>query len=73
MDLFRVETGTIPGQSCGEETMPMLKRSPGKNKPPLNSKVFLVSDSLASIAYMTLPFADPSRESKVSFHVNIMV
>ena len=61
MELFRVETGAAPAQSCSEETMPMLKRSPKKN----DSKVFLVNDSLASIANISLMFADPARETKV--------
>ena len=65
MELFRVETGTVPGQSCSEETMPMLKRSPKKS----DSKVFLVNDSLASIANLSLMLADPSKETKV-LHVN---
>ena len=60
MELFRVETGAVPARSCSEETMPMLKRSPKKN----DSKVFLVNDSLASIANMSLMFADPARETK---------
>jgi hypothetical protein len=59
MELFRVETGAVPGQSCSEERMPMLKRSPRKN----NSKVFLVTDSLASV--VPLIFADPSKQTKV--------
>jgi hypothetical protein len=61
MELFRVETGAVPGQSCSEETMPMLKRSPRKN----TSKVFLVTDSLASVANVPLIFADPSKQTKV--------
>jgi hypothetical protein len=66
MDLFRVETGAVPGQSCSEEMMPILKKSPRKDEPSRNSKAFLVNDSLASIANVSLMFADPSRQTKAS-------
>ena len=66
MDLFRVETGAAPGQSCSEERMPILKRSPRKDEAPLNPKVFLINDSLASIANISLMFTDTSNRFKAS-------
>ena len=73
MDLFRVETGTVPGQSCTEEAMPFLRRSPKMNEPavPINSRVFLVSDSLASVANMSLILAN-DKGHKASFSLNIV-
>ena len=75
MELFRVETGAIPGQSFSEETMPFLRRSSRKDKPPLplNARAFLVSDSLASVANMSLTLAKPSNGHKASSALNIMV
>ena len=66
MDLFRVETGFVPGQNCSEETMPMLKRGSKKDELPLNSKAFLIHDSLACIANISLKFAEPTNQSKAS-------
>lgn len=56
MDLFHVETGAIPAHSCHEESVPMLQdHSNGKNG---TSKAFLVHDSMACIANITLALGD---------------
>lgn len=75
MELFRVETGTVPRQSYSEETMPFLRRSSRNDEPPLplKSRVFLVSDSLASVPNMSLTLANPSNGHKASFALNTVV